>query len=511
MLTARMPDTPAYPPLPRLDLLVQASRRLGEIEGLTPEALRWQQDALVRRREIHREAASLATPRVWHDTIAGLASSTWRIASAAAPEVPLALLSAAAGAMGAPVVGPPAASGALIARAQKMVRAGGPAYIKLGQFIATGDGLLPDEWVRAFHWCRDEAPPLRPGKAEEIVYRELGEDSDRIRSMERIPLATGSIGQVHRGVLTDGTEVVIKVRRPRLGKRLRSDIESLALVAAAAPRLRPEIEAANLRGFVELFAELTLEELDFEMEAANLVEATAILESLGADHVRVPRPVPGMVTERVLVMEYLPGVSYAKLDPEVAQRVGGAELLRVGVQSVIEATLVHGVFHGDMHAGNVLIDTDGSFSLVDLGIAGRLDDRQRAGLVRFLVGFGTSNARMQIDAMRTFGAIGPEVDVEPLVARLQQELDRIDEREHGAITFERLGQVLGGLLRIMAGAGMTMPKDLVLFFKNVLYLSGFSAAVAPDADLFTMIQSILADVFARPELAGLLEVPPAAE
>ncbi|MBO9532540.1 MAG: AarF/ABC1/UbiB kinase family protein [Solirubrobacteraceae bacterium] len=502
-----MPATPSIPPLPRLDLLVQRSTRLAEIDGLPAEAARWQRDAVQRRREIQREARDLATPRVWHDTISGLAGSAWRVATAAAPEAPLVLLSAAAEALGTPIGPPIRGGGAMIERAQKVVRAGGPAYIKLGQFIATGDGLLPDEWVRAFHWCRDEAPSLRPGKAEEIVYRELGEDADRIRSMERLPLAAGSIGQVHRGRLNDGTEVVIKVRRPRLGRRLRKDIESLALVAAAAPRLRPEIESANLEGFVELFAELVLEELDFRMEAANLVEATAVLESLGAEHVRAPRPIPGMVTERVLVMELLPGVSYAKLPPEAAGGERGAELLRVGVQSVIEATLVHGVFHGDMHAGNVLIDERGGFSLVDLGITGRLDAEQRAGLVRFLVGFAGSDARVMMEAMRTFGAVSDDVDLARLIARLQIELEAIDARDAGAITFERLGQVLGSLLRILGAAGVTLPKDLVLFFKNLLYLSGFSAAVAPDADLFAVIQGILADVFAREDLAALL-VPP---
>ncbi len=88
--------------------------------------------------------------------------------------------------------------------------------------------------------------------------------------------------------------------------------------------------------------------------------------------------------------------------------------------------------------------------------------------------------RAQIEAMRTFGAIGPDVDVEPLVARmLRRRIERIDERDHGAITFERLGNVLGRLLGILGGAGVTMPKDLVLFFKNLLYLSGFAARWRP--------------------------------
>jgi ubiquinone biosynthesis protein len=476
--------------------LVVESARLAELPGLPAEALRWQAEAVDKRRLVARDAARLATPRIWTDTIAGLSSTGWRLASTAAPDAPVALLSAAAAASGLPV-GPPQTGRGTIERAQRLVRAGGPAYTKLGQFIATADGLLPQEWVDAFAWCRDEARPLRPGTAEKIVERELAATGAALGSLDPTPLAAGSIGQVHRGMLSDGTEVVIKVRRPRLQRRLRKDIETLALVAAAAERLHPAAASANLAGFVELFAQLTLEELDFQLEAANLVESCAVLEALGAEHVRVPRPIPGMVTERLLVMEYLPGVSYARLADQPGPRPDGDRLLKLGVQSVLEATLIHGVFHGDMHAGNVLIDGDGDFALVDFGITGRLDERQRAGLVRFLFGFATSDARVQVEALQTFGAIAPGADLTVLIARMQRELDQLQARQNGAVTFDQLGQTLGRLLGVLASGGMTMPKDLVLFFKNLLYLSGFAASVAPEADLFAVIEELLTELFAR--------------
>lgn len=493
-------EAPALTSAP-LEELLRTTPRLDGIDGLREAALQWHRDANARRPALQRQAQALATPRLWHDTIAGLATSTWRMATTVAPDAGVALLTAAAGSSGM-VIGPPRGGRSTIDRAQRLVRAGGPAYIKLGQFVATGDGLLPKEWVDAFAWCRDEAPALRPGRAESIVQRELGSTAGRLATMDPTPLATGSIGQVHRGTLSDGTRVVIKVRRPRLVRRLRSDIETLALVAAAAPRVRPELAAAGLSGFVELFAELILEELDFRIEAANLVEASAVLDAIGADEVRAPRPIPGMVTERVLVMEELPGISYAKLPPETAADLDGTKLLRVGVKAVLEATLVHGAFHGDLHAGNVLIADDGTFSLVDLGIAGRLDATQRAALVTYLMGFAASDATLQVQAMEQFGALSKSVDREALVEALQAELARIDAREAGAITFERLGEVLGSLLRLLAERGVTLPKDLVLFFKNLLYLSGFSATVAPNADLFAVIQDLLQEVFSRSDLAA---------
>jgi ubiquinone biosynthesis protein len=174
----------------------------------------------------------------------------------------------------------------------------------------------------------------------------------------------------------------------------------------------------------------------------------------------------------------------------------GERLFTAGVRGVLQATIVHGLFHGDLHAGNVLVEGD-RFSMVDFGMCGRLDAAQRAGLVRFLLGFAASDARAQVEAMRTFGAIAEDADVEELVARLQVDLSRLDARADGQVTFDRLGETLGQLLRTLAAGGFRMPKELVLFFKNLLYLSGFAAAVAPDADVLAVVTGILADLFSR--------------
>ncbi|MEG9226561.1 ABC1 kinase family protein [Aeromicrobium sp. Sec7.5] len=490
------------PPPPSIDVLIRRSERLAAMPGLTQQALQWHHDAVDQRAVVARDAKRLATPRLWPDTLGSLFSMGWRIVTTAAPDVPIQLLGAASAAVGLRVE-PPNASAGTLERAQRLVRAGGPTYVKLGQFIATADGLLPDEWVTAFAWCRDEAPALPPGVALEVVERELGPTRSQLEWIDETPLAAGSIGQVHRGRLVDGTEVVVKVRRPGLRRRFRADIETLAIAAAAAEKLHEGTRAANLTGFVELFAQLALEELDFRLEAANLVDSSAVLEALGADHMHAPRPLPGMVTERVLVMELLPGVSYSRLDPSAD--LDGDRLLHLGIKGVVEATLKHGVFHGDLHAGNVLVDeATGSFSLVDFGIAGRLDPAQRAGLVEYLTAWAMNDAAGQITAMQSFGAIAKDAEIDALVAELQVELDLLQDRSRGAVTFDQLGITLGRLLQVLARNGFRMPKDLVLFFKNLLYLSGFAASVAPGADVLEVVQEILLDLLADPA-AGLDE------
>jgi ubiquinone biosynthesis protein len=491
-------------PLPDPRDLVATSAWVGGMPWLREEAAIWQRELPPVRARLEREAALLARPRVWVDTVATLATTGWRMASTAAPDAPLQILTAAAGAFGLPVG--PTQSGAGVRTAEQLVRAGGPAYVKLGQFISSADGLLPREWVKAFAWCRDRVPPVPGEVAIARIRAELGERFDELSDLEPEAFAAASIGQVHRARLADGTDVVVKVRRPHLRRQFAQDVEALALVAAAAhrlsaPRTGPfgssagwmpaggsSLRVANLPGFVELFAQLALLELDFRIEALNMVELGACFEDAGLEYCAFPRPIPGMVTERVLVMEAVPGVPFSEAAATYGSALDGDRLLDLAIKGVLEGTLIYGRFHGDMHAGNVLVEGGDRFSLVDFGICGRLTAGERAGLVRFLLGFAAMDAERQLDALDAFGALPPEADRAAMAAALQQVIDDLPP----GLTVDALGETLGGVLRVLAAHGFQAPKELVLFFKNVLYLSSFTAAVAPDADLLAQIGPVLA-------------------
>ena len=474
------------PLLPDFRRLVAGSPWVAGRPWLPDEAALWQRELPAVRRRLEREAAALARPRVWYDTVASLATTGWRMASTAAPDAPLAILTAAASAFGLPVA--PSRTPFGVEQAEQLVRAGGPAYVKLGQFIASADGLLPAEWVEAFAWCRDRVEPIPGDHALETVQREVGPID-----VDPEPFAAASIGQVHNGTLEDGTEVVVKVRRPGLRRQFASDVEALALVAAAAHRLHEGVRIANLPGFVALFARLALEELDFRLEALNMVELGAALHDAGLDFCAVPRPIPGYVTERVLVMERMPGVPYDRAAATYGSALQGERLLQLSVQGVLHGTLVYGRFHGDLHAGNVLIDGGDRFSLVDFGIVGRLGARERAALVRFLMGFAADDASEQLAALTDFGAIPLDADLQRLERELQADLDA--GAMHG-VTFDRLGEAVGGSLRLLAAHGFQLPPALVLFFKNLLYLGAFAAEVAPEADLMAAVANAVGSVAA---------------
>lgn len=486
----------SIPPLPDLQALLASSSWAAGQPDLVAAASRWQRTLPAVRRELGGEAAALARPRLWVDTVSSLAATGWKIASAAAPDAPLALLSAAASASGMPIAPPPSSRGTL-QRAERLVRAGGPAYVKLGQFISTARGLLPEEWVQAFAWCRDQVPPLDEDVALETISDELGGRMSLLSHIDPEPLAAASIAQVHAGSLQDGTSVVIKVRRPGLRSQLRADIESMAIVAALGERLHPAARMANLTGFVELFAQLVLQELDFRLEALNLVELGVAFEDAGIDYCTLPRPIPDLVTEGVLVMERVSGISYDKASYEYGPALDGDRLLRLAIQGVLETTLIYGRFHGDLHAGNVLIDGGNRFSLVDFGICGRIDAAQRAALVRFMLAFAAMDARGQLTALEHFGALPEDADIDALSEQLQAEADRIDPSAGNQLTFDELGETVARVLRILSANRFRLPKELVLFFKNLLYLSGFTASVAPDADLLGEIEPVLSHFMAK--------------
>ncbi len=493
-----MPDAgdTVAPPLPDLRVLVAESAWVGGRPGLREAAAGWQRRLPATRRELAAEAAALSRPRVWTDTLGALASTGWKVASAAAPDAPIALLSAAAAASGLPI-SPPRGGRGTLSRAERLVRAGGPAYIKLGQFIASARGLLPAEWVEAFAWCRDQAPTLSGDQVDAVLHEQLGDQRGRLKNFDPEPLAAASIAQVHLAALEDGTEVVVKLRRPGLRRQLRADIETMALVASVAERLHQAARTANLTGFVELFATLVLEELDFRLEALNLVELGAAFEDAGIAYCTLPHPIPGMVTDGILVMEHVPGVSYDKAADAYGDLLDGERLLRLAIQGVLEMTLIYGVFHGDLHAGNVLIDSGDTFSLVDFGICGRITAEQRAALVRFMLAFAAMDARAQLRALTEFGALPPDANLDELSEKLQLELDRINPQTGGGLTYDQVGETLSSVLRLLSASRFRLPKELVLFFKNVLYLTSFTAAIAPDADLLSHIEPILAHFMAK--------------
>jgi ubiquinone biosynthesis protein len=364
----------------------------------------------------------------------------------------------------------------------------GPTYIKLGQIVASGDGIFPPELVAEFKWCRDRVPPEPWPVVERVLTEELGRPlSEVFGSLDHVPLAAASIAQVHAARLVDGTDVVVKVQRPSVAQRVRQDLAVMSWLAPHLVGRIPIAALANPPALVELFAETIVEELDFRLEAENMLDIAATFADLGQRDFVVPRPHPTLVTRRMLVMERLSGFNFSDVEGMRAAGIDTDAVVRSGMIGFLEGAMMYGVFHGDLHAGNLFILPSGKIALLDFGITARLSEPKRLALLSLIVGASNGHIPSQVAALRDLGALPPNTDVDAVIAQLGLDRPPIDPT---TLTADELVGELQRSIKSLLALGARMPKELMLFVKNMVFLDGAIATLAPDLDLFGEIETI---------------------
>ena len=374
------------------------------------------------------------------------------------------------------------------ARLRRSFEGLGSTYIKLGQIVSGGDGLFPEELVGEFKKLRDRVPAESFAAVRDIVETDLGRPLEEVfATFDTEPLAAASIAQVHAATLLTGEEVVVKVQRPTVARRVRDDLRALAWLGPRMVGRIPVAALANPPALVELFAETIVEELDFRLEAENMLDVALAMSKLGIHETVVPRPHPRLVTRRVLVMERLTGFGFDDAEGMHAAGIDTSALLRAGLISFLEGALVHGVFHGDLHGGNLFVLPDGRTALLDFGITGRLDERKRLAFLRLLVLGSSGDVRGQLAALRDLGAFPADTDLDAVVRDLG--LDQPIQDPTTMSADELVGQ-LRELTKKLLEYGARAPKELMLFVKNMMFLDGATATLAPDLDILGEIAHV---------------------
>ena len=361
----------------------------------------------------------------------------------------------------------------------------GPTFVKLGQLMASSPGLFPETLATEMRRLLDDVPPEPSRRIVRIVERQLGAPLSRcFASFDLEPLAAASIAQVHRARLFDGTEVVVKVRRPHLRARVERDLRLLHLLAGGLARLGALGRAANPVAIVEDLATTMREELDLGREALDMAAFAANLAGSGRNpRVVIPEPIPDMVGERVLVMTYVEGLP---VDRTASLREAGhdlEELVRIGVRAWMEGAFVHGLFHGDMHAGNLVVTPRGEVGFLDFGIMGRLPDRTRDVLLGLLpaITLERDYAAVLRALVELGGADGP-LDLERAVADVERLVAPHVEKPLGQIAY---GEVLDGLLQVARAHRIRLPRELVGIVKQLAYFERYVKEAAPDYEMFS--------------------------
>ena len=352
---------------------------------------------------------------------------------------------------------------------------GGVMFVKLGQVLSTRRDLLPLEFISELSRLQDDAPRVPWADVSQVLEESLGGPvTEKFARFDQEPTAAASIAQVHTAMLPSGDQVVVKVRRPDVMGVIGSDLD---IVQRLAVRLQRRTRWGRSVGAVDLaqgFAAALREELDLRIEARNM---TAVAAAPRYGGLRVPAAYQPYCSEQVLVMQYLDGrplLSAAAGLPAESR----AALARDLLDNLLGQVMLGGVFHADLHPGNILLLSDGRLGLLDWGSVGRIDAGLRGALQRLLLALDSGDAVMLKDALLDV-VYRPEQLDEP---RLERALGRFLARYVAAGITPDV-RMFTDLFRIAADYGLAVSPEIAAVFRALATMEGTLAQLAPGFDI----------------------------
>ena len=357
----------------------------------------------------------------------------------------------------------------------------GPTFIKLGQILSTRPDVVPPEIAEELTKLQDAVPPMSEADVRSVLVAELGEDWEaHFATFNMEPLACASIAQVHRAVLAqEAEEVVVKVQRPGITPRIERDLNILHVLARLVEARAPDLALMDPVGIVTEFDKALRKELDFTDERRNIGQFHVNFGRF--EGVRVPRVYDRVSTSRVLVMEFISGVKVTEavkaydLDPyEIAPRM---------LRALFKMVFQDGLFHGDLHPGNILVLPDSTVVLIDFGLVGRLTPRQRERILDILVGLTRQDYELVSRVMFDLGVKMPGVVYD--YDAFEADVVEVMERHLAGKTLAEVdvGAYFTDLVEGAVRHQIKMPPTYTMVFKALVTVEGIGKKIAPNLSL----------------------------
>ncbi len=369
----------------------------------------------------------------------------------------------------------------LLARACERL---GPAAIKLGQLLSTRADVFGLQFADDLAGLKDRLPPFPTEVAVAEVEAGLGRPLASLYATFDPPVAAASLAQAHPATLLDGRRVAVKVLRPGVERRVAGDVAAMRLGAALAETFVPPARRLEPRAFVAAVAKSMIAELDLRMEAAAASEMAEVMAHDG--YMRAPAVVWEGVARRVLTLEWAQGVPMRE-----AGGLAGLDGAEVGVKLVrafLSQALDHGVFHADLHEGNLFVEAPSTLTAVDFGIVGRLGPNERRFLAEILWGFLRRDYRRIAEVHVEAGYV-PRVHA---VDDFAQALRAVGEPIFGRTARDvSMGRLLGQLFEVTGRFDMHLRPELVLLQKTMVTVEGVARRIDPQHDLWAAARPVV--------------------
>ena len=372
----------------------------------------------------------------------------------------------------------------------------GPTYVKFGQVLSTRPDIVPPEYIAELESLQDSVEPFSFAEVERIVEEELGvRISKAFESFESAPLAAASLGQAHRAVLRDGTEVVVKIQRPNVREQVRDEMAVFHDIAHALDQHSEIARKLNLVGAIEQ-ARITLtNELNYLQEARN---ADVLRHNLSQfPQIYIPRVMHDLTTTRVLTTELVRGRKVSKLTPLALIDHDYAELAGVLLRAYLKQICVDGFWHSDPHPGNIFVrDEDGvtQVVLLDFGQVSHISYELQDEIIKLLLAISSNRGHEVADACARMSEVQEGFDA----TRFVKDISTIVANFHDSDVHQiNAGQLLFSVIAIANNNGLKAPAELAMLAKTLLHLDGITKKLDREFDPQRVIRGYAEELIAQ--------------
>ena len=365
----------------------------------------------------------------------------------------------------------------------------GPTYVKFGQILADRPDLVSERLREELKKLQASAKPFDDNIAHNIIEQELGDPIKKVFSqLDSKHMASASIGQVYKGVLLTGEEVVVKVQRPNIKEKIKLDLVLMKILAKRALKAYPGLAHFNVVGFVEDFGENIMKELDFTNEASNMKRFAVMFKD--DETCYIPRVVSQYTSPKLLIMEFVRGLRPD--DPEALRRAGFStqKIAENGTNIILKMILKHGFFHADPHPGNIFIRDDNQVVLLDHGMAATLKPRQIQALINFMMGFAKKDNRKITKAVLALCDVSYFKHFEDLEFEIGETIKR-----YSYLSYEQVDmtQLMTETIKTIIKYDLSVPANLFMLIKTIATIQKFGESLEADISLADMIRPFAVD------------------
>ncbi|GAB3572458.1 ABC1 kinase family protein [Hymenobacter daeguensis] len=360
----------------------------------------------------------------------------------------------------------------------------GPTFIKLAQAMSNRADLLPEALIDEFEKLQSNVPPFETALARQIIEEELGRPIAEVFSeFDDVTLGSASIGQVHRARLLTGEEVVVKVQRPGVREKVRSDLALLhELVRLTAGFLQKQ-GLANPQDIVDAFERSMSKELDYTAEARSMEQFRKLYEDYTTFY--VPKPFRELSTSRILVIEFVSGCKITDKAQLLEWGLRPAAVAENGMDIYLTQIFEFGIFHADPHPGNVLVRPDGTVVLIDFGMVGRLTKQQKYAFAGVFIGMARQDARSMALNFRRLALTAEIPDMRAFEADLSQLIEdfaMLDVKEMS------MSDLADALQNIIYNYKLQVPGAVFLILRALVILEGIGKVLHPNFNTFEFVR-----------------------